>query len=217
MRRSHVTFTKHYWHGFLNRGHTQPDHTLCVKAGSGTTQQHTHTNTRTHTLSWETGSEDNTPLAWAAEKPASPSKSCQSCFMPTLIPKEHKREKKGACFLKAPPPLLIILIPHSCPHSWHSFRLYLAYVGIIVSVLLGTLGQFRKKKKEKPMLCHLRMFICSGNFSTLAGRNSELPLRLHKLFLCSRPYSIAFGPRPLNQRAKWGSTVRNSQPCHGPG
>lgn len=39
--------------------------------------------------------------------------------------------------------LLIILISHLCPHSFHSFRLYHAYTSKIVSVLLGTLGQFK--------------------------------------------------------------------------
>lgn len=86
------------------RTHTDRPHTVCQSV-----QRH-NTATYTHALSWESGSGDNTPLAEAAEKPASPSKSCQSCFMP----KEHNRKGGSSSSL------LIIPISHSYPHSLHT-------------------------------------------------------------------------------------------------
>lgn len=70
--------------------HTGGPHTVC----QGLHDTHRRTNAHTHNWSWESGSVDNTPLAQAAEKLASPSKSCQACFMPTLIQKRAGRGGK---------------------------------------------------------------------------------------------------------------------------
>lgn len=66
--------------------------------------------------------------------------------MPTLIPREYKREQRKKCLvepllLQRSSHLLIILISHLCPPGFHSFTLYHAYASIMVSVLIGTLGQ----------------------------------------------------------------------------